>query len=98
MKYLLELVLNQGTYLAKKKGYFIGLHDPLGIGLWQWTDGTAYDYENWAPQEPASSGQCLLVAAGTYLNDPVNPVWSAVACDDGQFTAVCQRDPVNPPR
>ncbi|KAH7695830.1 C-type lectin, partial [Aphelenchoides avenae] len=92
-----QFVLSQGTYETKKKGYFVGLHDPLGIGLWQWADGSAYDYENWAPQEPASSGQCVLVAAGTYLDDPVNPVWTAIACDDQEFNAVCQRDPANPP-
>ncbi|KAH7707743.1 macrophage mannose receptor 1 precursor [Aphelenchoides avenae] len=56
-----QLVLNQGTYLAKKKGYFVGLHDPLGIGLWQWADGTAYDYENGRRRSrPAPASACWL--------------------------------------
>ena len=31
----------------------------LGGQGWSWSDGTPWDYENWAPGEPSGDGDCL---------------------------------------
>ncbi|KAH7695185.1 CLEC-50 protein [Aphelenchoides avenae] len=88
----LEQFVQRYDYDARKRGYYIGLHDPTGLGLWQWADGTPFDFENWGPGEPAKSGQKCVLAAKGLTDDPVDPVWTTVACDDDEFqgAAICQ--------
>uniref|UniRef100_A0A914DPD2 C-type lectin domain-containing protein n=1 Tax=Acrobeloides nanus TaxID=290746 RepID=A0A914DPD2_9BILA len=39
-------------------GIWIGLYFDFSTESWKWTDGTAYNYTNWAPSEPTGSEYC----------------------------------------
>ncbi|KAH7715723.1 Protein CLEC-51 [Aphelenchoides avenae] len=76
-----------------QRNYTIGLHDPMGIGLWQWTDGTSMDYENWADGEPQPGKQCGAVF-NKYGAHEWDPLWHAVDCDDESqaYAYICQTE------
>ncbi|KAH7702282.1 mannan-binding lectin [Aphelenchoides avenae] len=75
------------------RNYTIGLHDPMGIGLWGWTDGTSMDYENWADGEPQEGKHCVAVV-NKYAARDWDPVWHTVDCDDRSkdYSWICQTD------
>ncbi|EPB66375.1 lectin C-type domain protein [Ancylostoma ceylanicum] len=39
------------------------LGDVNGIVTKEWTDGSEYNYERWAPRKPSSSGHCTIVSS-----------------------------------
>ncbi|KAH7715728.1 Protein CLEC-51 [Aphelenchoides avenae] len=83
----------QNLMRFNSRNYTIGLHDPLGIGLWEWTDGTPMDYENWADGEPQAGKQCVAVVT-KYGAHEWDPVWHTVDCDDDSqtYSFICQTD------
>ena len=64
---------------SAKKAY-IGLHDSLAEGSFQWADGSALDYINWAPGEPNNheNSRGTEDCAG-FLYD--NKEWNDFHCD-----------------
>uniref|UniRef100_A0A914EFD9 C-type lectin domain-containing protein n=1 Tax=Acrobeloides nanus TaxID=290746 RepID=A0A914EFD9_9BILA len=60
--------------------------DPTGNGDFNWTDGSAYDYNNWCPGspylpptcQPDSSDQCISVTS-------FNSQWSSIDCNTAQY-------------
>ncbi|XP_072045026.1 uncharacterized protein [Amphiura filiformis] len=58
-----EQVFLQGLTKDVYSSLYIGLHDTLVEGTYQWTDETLYDYQNWAHDEPNNYGNkedCIL--------------------------------------
>ncbi|EYB86039.1 hypothetical protein Y032_0286g1391 [Ancylostoma ceylanicum] len=43
------------------------LGDVNGIVTKEWTDGSEYNYERWAPRKPSSSGHCTILIGGRFL-------------------------------
>ncbi|KHN88847.1 hypothetical protein Tcan_06998 [Toxocara canis] len=55
---------------------------------WQWGNGDAVNYTNWAPGHPTNSGNCMAVTNGT---------WSTYECSGGPPVRVlCQRIAYSP--
>ena len=44
-------------------------------GTWSWSDGTPWDYENWAPGEPSGDGNCLEIRYE-------DGTWNDLRCDN----------------
>ncbi|KAM8897653.1 galactose-specific lectin nattectin [Spinachia spinachia] len=68
--------------LTKADGYqfpptWIGGNDGIHVGYWMWSDGSRFDYENWAPgHEPGSPGRCLQMNSG-FLKK-----WNNASCNE----------------
>ncbi|CAJ1085705.1 Hypothetical predicted protein [Xyrichtys novacula] len=66
---------------------WLGGSDSEEEGAWRWTDGTAFDYDNWCPGEPNNGpgvGQnCLYYNAGRRC-------WDDNECEK-QFPSVCMK-------
>ncbi|KAI4900981.1 hypothetical protein NFI96_011888 [Prochilodus magdalenae] len=77
--FIQDLVLNT---INSSSPVWLGATDALQDGVWVWTDGSAFNYNNWNYGLPdaAYSSNCLL------LNFPVN--WNNVDCY-AQFSSVC---------
>ena len=63
---------------------WIGLHDPGG-GEFEWSDGTAVDYDVWGAAEPAD-GDCAFIPL------PGPGSWATAACDD-LAAWICEASP-----
>ncbi|VDK66907.1 unnamed protein product [Anisakis simplex] len=72
---------------------WFGERVPIATGLtrdsvnssWQWTNGAALNYTNWAPGQPANIGDCMMV-------NP-NGAWSTYICYSFQRIACpCEAD------
>ena len=66
---------------------------------WQWTDGTVWNYENWAENEPSEGGYDLLSRFVTVeINAPgdwaADGEWNDVGANDIKH-AMCQREAGN---
>ncbi|XP_061828791.1 struthiocalcin-2-like [Nerophis lumbriciformis] len=40
---------------------WIGLHDPVGNGVFQWTDGASFGYDNFPKGQPSDHGACVVI-------------------------------------
>jgi len=63
---------------------WIGLHDPGG-GTFEWSDGTAVEFDAWADTQPAD-GDCALIPL------PGPGSWTTAACDD-VAAWICEASP-----
>jgi hypothetical protein len=76
---------------------WIGATDEVSEGTWGWSDGTPWDYSNWAPSEPNSylgADEDCAVMYGTVQNGP----WNDAPCSgSGVYGAVCRVTPSPPP-
>ena len=64
---------------------WIGLYQDDDNALWQWTDGSNFDFQNWRSDQPSGSGQhCVLFwpeAAPSGAPEAQN-IWSDETCTD----------------
>ncbi|KAH7703793.1 CBN-CLEC-50 protein, partial [Aphelenchoides avenae] len=79
-------------------GVWIGLNDYKDVGVYKWSDGSTYDYENWKErpgQHESPSGVAYYADAFTY--GPYGP-WSRFWQADGATTKmrafVCNKNPL----
>lgn len=65
---------------------------------WEWTDGTSFDYSNWAKNKPDNNEgkqKCGLTYADkpTFVRWDLNHyTWDDVECDVPTRAAVCKKD------
>ena len=66
---------------------WIGVQDPVVEGDYQWSDGTIWDYEFWAPGEPDNTYEedCA------FMRVTDDGGWNDHACGDDRPAYVCER-------
>ncbi|XP_071957123.1 uncharacterized protein [Antedon mediterranea] len=68
--------------LEPSKPFFIGMYREDRNDDFEWVDGTKMDYENWAPNQPESNGQHVVVNTGSvWDNEADKPL--AFVCKTG---------------
>ena len=65
---------------------WIGLSDTANNGVYVWTDGTPYDYENFAPGQPDNTGgeSCFHFLDQSYGA----PTWNDYSCSSTTFGSI----------
>ncbi len=78
-----EIVM--GAYSLLGGEWWIGLHDLVTEGSFEWTDSTPLDFETWSPGEPNNTGEedCGHLASWA------GGLWNDIPCDVPAFY-VCQ--------
>ena len=78
---------------AKENAFINKLHDPTGVhitwiggirdgNLFRWNDGSAFNYQNWAPSEPNNTGgKQNCIAIYSYPGQNVHDKWDDRFCD-----------------
>ncbi|KAI4879714.1 hypothetical protein NFI96_013867 [Prochilodus magdalenae] len=66
---------------------WLGATDVAQVGVWVWTDGSAFDYINWNSGEPngGTNENCLMM---NYIQ--VN--WNDFPCEGYPCSSVCAND------
>lgn len=66
---------------------WLGIQDPVTEGVYQWSDGTPWAYELWAPGEPDNTFEedCAFMR----ITDQGG--WNDHACGDIRPAYVCER-------
>ncbi|VDM77470.1 unnamed protein product [Strongylus vulgaris] len=66
--------------------------------VWTWTDGTPFDYKNWAPGEPNNSKgveHCVQIQSDYVGKDPSKDTsyrrWNDMACSTNMRSYVCKK-------
>uniref|UniRef100_A0A914EBK0 C-type lectin domain-containing protein n=1 Tax=Acrobeloides nanus TaxID=290746 RepID=A0A914EBK0_9BILA len=85
------------TGISFSSGYvwvWVGLNDLAGVGSWTWTDGTPFDYFNWAPSEPngLDSARCVEILPDQWTQDDgYFQRWANTYCTLQMRAGVCQK-------
>ena len=74
---------------ADDKHVWIGLSDQSNEGTYSWSDGTAFDYEEWKPREPNNAGSNGEDCVGIWHHLTYGPGWNDVTCSS-LFSHVCK--------
>lgn len=66
---------------------WIGVQDPVTEGVYQWSDGSFWDYEHWAPGEPDNTHEedCA------FMRTTDDGGWNDHACGDTRPAYICER-------
>jgi len=67
---------------------WIGVQDPITEGVYQWSDGTVWNYEHWAPGEPDNTYEedCA------FMRTTDDGGWNDHACGDSEIPSyACER-------
>lgn len=74
---------------------WIGLEEPNGDSQYTWSDGTAYDYQIWAPggQNDPSNSRCTVLIADqdTSLGSAAYQHWYNAPCSTTARSFVCKK-------
>lgn len=77
---------------------WIGLHSPGKSGVWQWSDGSAFDFNNWGDGFPVNPGdgnqKCVYAYTDVASTNP--QIWyhhwyNNGNCEDVWQSAICQK-------
>ena len=73
-------------YFSSDPGVWIGLSDRTTEGVWQWTDGTVYGFNKFAPSEASGSpgSDCVSMSPAESM------LWTSVNCTN-RLSFVCAR-------
>lgn len=83
------------VFLTGSEAMWIGLSDLAEEGVWTWSDGTPFDFEAWADNEPGTDPELSDCVA---LWNHANNEWNDFSCDaisGGGMGYVCE---IPPPR
>ncbi|CAJ0926198.1 unnamed protein product, partial [Mesorhabditis belari] len=90
---------NQIVYELTKTGVndlqawilFGGQRTGPGVDDWKWSDGSPWNYTNWAPGEPNSGdSHCVRIYADV-TNPAITAKWDDWSCDRAYRAALCQQ-------
>ncbi|XP_071790939.1 alpha-N-acetylgalactosamine-specific lectin-like [Asterias amurensis] len=74
---------------ADGKRVWIGLSDRSNEGTFSWSDGTAFDYEEWHPREPNNAGSNGEDCVEIWHNLTYGPGWNDRTCSS-LYSHVCK--------
>ena len=80
--FLVDNATGMGTF------FWIGGRRDDRLSPWGWIDGSAFDYQPWAPSQPDDTdpGQdCVRLTLGLEPPDWFHGAWDDFFCEDGQF-------------
>ena len=65
----------------------IWLNGRKTAGKWQWSDGTPWNYQNWAPKQPSGDGTCMELMTSK------SPKWNDRGCKNlgNDMNFVCRK-------
>lgn len=91
------LDLAQTGYLDQNDGYneaWIGLSNTIDVNTYQWSDGTPFDYDGWAPNRPGVIGKprCVPISAD-HIQDYESDyqLWYDLSCSSSMRAYVCKK-------
>lgn len=81
---------------------WIGLHSPGNVGTWEWTDGSAFDFNNWDvvngfPLKTVGSNRTcaygITDVRSTEAQERFQSWHNYALCESVEESAICQKDP-----
>jgi hypothetical protein len=76
--------------IPKETAPWIGFNDQGSEGSWQWSDGSAVTFTNWAGGEPNNSGNEDCGHLYVYANNPQDKRWNDAQCGSG-YDYICEK-------
>ncbi|KAJ8003080.1 hypothetical protein DPEC_G00165660 [Dallia pectoralis] len=74
-----------------KEAFWIGLHDQVTRGSWEWVDGTPLTKLYWGPGEPSNNGGVESCVERRLIFSKAEESWNDLSCD-GELFFLCEKE------